>query len=115
MLSDHDICTSPEECGVWDARGMIFLRGNEVSANGPHLLHVGAEQRVEPVAGRQAVLDRINADGKADGGFAIMNHPNWHADFNHCSIERLREWTGYAGIEVFNGVITLLDGSPYAT
>jgi hypothetical protein len=120
MLSDHDLCTTPEECGVWDARGMVFLRGNEISANGPHLLHVNADRRIEPARQRQEVLQAIhaaNAERAAGdpGGFAIFNHPNWHANFNHCTIEQLREWVGYAGIEIFNGVISVLDGSPYAT
>lgn len=122
MLSDHDICSSREECGVWSRCGMILIPGNEVSALGPHLLHVDADSRIKPLRSRQEVLNQITAcgfasesNGKRGRGFAVINHPNWHADFDHCTIEQLREWTGYVGIEIYNGVISRLDGSPYAT
>jgi hypothetical protein len=111
MLSDHDVCTAEEDYKALNPKGLILIPGNEVSAAGPHLLHVHAESRVEPDANRQKVIDDI----RKGRGFAVMNHPNWHANFNHCSIEKLQEWSGYQGIEVFNGVIGRLDGSPYAT
>jgi hypothetical protein len=122
MLSDHDICSSREECGVWSERGMILIPGNEISAQGPHLLHVDADRHIKPLRSRQEILNQINAcgfasesNGKRGRGFAVINHPNWHGNFNHCTIEQLREWAGYVGLEIYNGVISRLDGSPYAT
>ncbi|MCC7191749.1 MAG: CehA/McbA family metallohydrolase [Phycisphaeraceae bacterium] len=122
MLSDHDILSSRDECAEWSRRGMILIPGNEVSALGPHLLHVDADRYVKPSRYRQEVLNQINAcgigsesNGKRGRGFAVINHPNWHGNFDHCSIEQLREWTGYIGVEIFNGVICRLEGSPYAT
>jgi len=111
MISDHDVCISGEECAELDAGGMILIPGNEISANGPHLLHVGAGGRVEPHADRQQVIDAV----AQNGGFAVFNHPNWFAGFDHCPQEVLENCRGYAGLEVYNGVISRLEGSPYAT
>lgn len=112
MISDHDIYTSADDYKPFDARGMVLIPGNEVSANGPHLLHVDADRRIEPTADRQVVLDAIAATGQ---GFAVMNHPNWQARFDHCSIGQLDAWSPYLGLEIYNGTIGRLSGSPYAT
>lgn len=111
MISDHDIVTGPTDYARLDTRGLILIPGNEVTRHGPHLLHVNADRLVEPVADRQQVIDTIN-DGP---GFAVINHPNWETDFNHCGFEQLAAWQNYAGLEIFNGTIGRLDGSPYAT
>jgi hypothetical protein len=111
MISDHDILSDAKTYSAADAKGMTLLPGNEISAAGPHLLHIGANVRITPHAQRQQILTDI----AAAGGIAVINHPNWHGNFNHCSIEQLKEWVGYVGIEIYNGVISRLDGSPYAT
>ncbi|GMW01725.1 MAG: hypothetical protein AMXMBFR84_28620 [Candidatus Hydrogenedentota bacterium] len=108
MISDHDYLTEPEPLS---SRGMILLRGNEITANGPHVLHVGASFVVPPAADRQEAIDGV----LTDGGIAIVAHPNWERDFNHCPHELLNRWSGYAGIEVYNGVVRRLDGNPLAT
>jgi len=108
MFSDHDFFTDPLTV---DAREMVLLPGVEVSAWGPHIVHVGATRAVEPAKDRQAVLSAI----QADRGFAIVAHPNWEAHFNHCPQALLEIWEGYTGIEVYNGVIRRLNGSPRAT
>ncbi|MBI4556969.1 MAG: CehA/McbA family metallohydrolase [Candidatus Hydrogenedentes bacterium] len=108
MISDHDFLTDPS--GV-DARGMVLIPGSEITAEGPHVLHVNAESTVAPNADRQIVIDEINADG----AFAVVAHPNWEKNFAHCPQEKLEAWQGYIGIEVYNGVIRRLDGSPLAT
>lgn len=110
MISDHDIYTSQEDLAAWDPKGMVLIPGNEITRGGPHMLHVNADRYVEPVPGRQAVIDNATAGT----GFVIVNHPDWQAGFNHCPIEKLQEWRGYSGIEIYNGVIGSLDGSPYA-
>jgi len=111
MISDHDIFTSPEDHAKWDAKGLILIPGNEITAGGPHILHVGANKRIAPGMPRQPVI----TEAVAAGGFIIVAHPNWQNEFNHCSIERLTEWHGYTGMEIYNGVIGRLHGSPYAT
>jgi hypothetical protein len=120
MFSDHDVYTSLSDYEKVDNRGMVLIAGNEVTANGEHLLHVNAASRVEPTPDRQAVIDAIAPDngGKA---FAIVNHPNWNwrygqaeGNWSHVSQAKLMEWRGYAGIEIFNGVIGRLEGSQYA-
>jgi len=108
MISDHDCFTDPNP---FDARGMVLIPGNEISANGTHLLHVNARAAVEPYPQRQRAITAA----VAEGGFIIVNHPNWRALFDHCPMAQLQEWTDYSGIEIYNGVIGWHDGSPYAT
>lgn len=109
MISDHDALTAPSEL---DDRGMVLIPGNEITARGPHTLHVNAHRRIEPVADRQSVIDEIASNPES---FAIMAHPNWHPDFNHLPQISLEALQGYVGIEIYNGVIERLSGSPYAT
>lgn len=111
MISDHDVYFSAAEGEQFETQGMILIPGNEISANGPHLLHVGAAGPVEPYVDRQQVIDAV----AQKGGFAVFNHPNWFADFNHCPQEVLERCQGYVGLEIYNGVISRLEGSPYAT
>lgn len=111
MFSDHDRLTSESDLAALDAKGMVLVPGNEISAGGPHLLHVDADRRIEPARMRQEILNDIAAVGR---GFAIVNHPNWQEAFNHCSIGQMREWWGYLGMEIYNGVIGRLYGSSYA-
>jgi hypothetical protein len=108
MISDHDKLTHPDRVS---AQGMTLIPGNEISAKGPHLLHVNAKTLIAPDENRQSVLDRI----VEEKSFAILNHPNWQDHFNHCPQEKLKAWTNYVGIEIFNGVIRRLTGSPLAT
>lgn len=115
MFADHDVFTSDAAYRQWNDRGLVLIPGNEL-AGGPHLLHVDADRAVASRPNRQDILNEITAAARESGrGFAIVNHPDWESQFNHCAIEQLREWTGYAGIEIYNGVIQRLDGSPYAT
>ena len=111
MISDHDTYTAPKDYRRYKSKGLILIPGNEISANGPHMLHVGADRRIEPSALRQQVINDVNASK----GFVVVNHPNWLEDFDHCPVEKMHQWIGYAGLEIYNGVISFLQGSPYAT
>jgi hypothetical protein len=111
MISDHDVYTSTEELEAFDNQGLILLPGNEISVGGPHMLHVGATEFVEPDTDRQNVIDNV-LKGR---GFVIFNHPNWQMGFNHCPQGVLERHSGYMGLEIYNGVISRLEGSPYAT
>ncbi|MCB1105523.1 MAG: CehA/McbA family metallohydrolase [Cephaloticoccus sp.] len=110
-ISDHDIFTGEADYAKLDGHGLVLIPGNEVTRNGQHLLHVGADRLLEPHADRQQVIEEINAST----GFAVINHPNWLVDFNHCPFPLLDQWQGYVGMEIYNGTIGRLDGSPYAT
>jgi hypothetical protein len=115
MFSDHDLLTSEADLAALDARGLILVPGNEISRGGPHLLHVDADRWIPSEGSRQEILNAILAAERESGrGFAIINHPDWQSEFDHATIEQLREWTGYLGMEIYNGVINRLDGSPYA-
>lgn len=107
-ISDHDFLTDPMPLRD---HGMTLIPGNEISAGGPHILHVGATNVIPPTPDRQKVLDMI----AKDGGFAVVAHPNWEDDFDHCPQSQLESWTDYLGIEIYNGVVRRLTGSPLAT
>ncbi len=111
MISDHDVYTGPEVYAGLDARGMILIPGNEITARGVHLLHVNADRLIAPHGLRQNVINAINRTQ----GFAIVNHPNWQSRFDHCTRAQAIEWVDYTGMEIFNGVVQRLDGSAYAT
>jgi hypothetical protein len=108
MISDHDKLTDPKRV---DARGMVLIPGNEISAKGPHLLHINAKTHIPPDENRQTVLDSI----VEQRSLAVFNHPNWQEHYNHCPQEKLVGWKSYLGIEIFNGVIRRLAGSEFAT
>jgi histidinol phosphatase-like PHP family hydrolase len=108
-LSDHDRLAPVAEYQA--GTGMALIRGDEVSARGPHLLAVGIYEIVSPDADRQKVIDETIVQG----GFAILNHPNWEKRFNHWPQEQMEALTGYAGIEIYNGVVEYLEGSALAT
>ncbi len=111
MISDHDCVFEEGELTRFDSRGMVLIPGNEITSNGPHLLHVATTRLVDPYDDRQHCIQ----EAVKGGGFIIVNHPNWGKDFAHCPIERLESWTGYAGLEIYNGTVGRLPGSPYAT
>lgn len=110
MLSDHDKLADEVLYAALNPRGLLLIPGNEITANGPHLLHVNASRRIEPNPLRQQAIN----DALADRGFVIVNHPNWESKFDHCPLAKMQEWVGYLGLEIFNGVIGRLDGSAYA-
>ena len=106
-VTDHDKLTS-----LTDAAGrLLLLSGCEVTAGGGHVVAVGITEPIEPRQPRQAIIDAINAQG----GIAILAHPNWGKTFCHWQQDDLVALQGYAGIEVFNGNILRDDGSPLAS
>lgn len=110
-ISDHDILTAGKDYRKWDSKGMIMMPGNEISAGGPHILHVAPDRFVEPLAPRQLVIDRV----AAGAGLAVIPHPNWLSEFDGTKITQMQEWVGYHGLEIYNGLIGRLQGSPYCT
>jgi len=115
-FSDHDRLMTEKEYEKLDSNGIVLIPGVEISANGPHMLYIDSEKEIPPEQPRQKILNEIEKIFAQTGrGFAVINHPDWQNEFNHCSIEQMNEWTDYLGIEIYNGVIGRLDGSPYAT
>jgi hypothetical protein len=108
-MTDHDVFIDPAD--YTSKTSLTLIPAVEVSRNGPHILQIDATEFIEPDRDRQKVVSDINAQG----AFAVMNHPNWGYNFNHCPHELLEEVQGYAGIEIYNGVIERLAGTPLAT
>ena len=110
-LTEHDQTWQAEDIVDWDHCGLVLIPGNEVSANGQHILHVGAHRHVEPHADRQRVIDEI----RADGGLAIVNHPSIGPQFGSATLELLRQREGYTGLEICNASGLSGAGSHLAT
>lgn len=108
-ITDHDLLIPPQE--YQDQTAMVLIPGVEVSASGPHILHLGTKAVVEPDADRQRVIDAINASG----GLAIFNHPNFERSFNHFPQELMETLNGAIGIEVYNGLVERYSGAALAS
>ena len=107
-ISDHDVFTPPE---AYETDALIEIPAVEVSVNGPHTLHIGATEAVDPNEDRQQVISEI----EQGSGFAIPAHPNWEPHFNHWTQDELERVDGYVGIEIYNGLVEFHPGSSLAT
>jgi hypothetical protein len=107
-ISDHDLLVDPARYQGLTA--MTLIPADEITRNGPHLLAVEIERVVEPERDRQATIDAT----REQGGFAILNHPNWQEQYSHFPQELMERLSGYLGIEIYNGVIERLEGSAHA-
>jgi hypothetical protein len=108
-ISDHDNRTPLD--ALQRKTALTLIHANEVSARGPHLLTVNVASAIEPNPDRQVVIDAATAQG----GFTVLNHPNWEPNYAHYPHDLMARLTGYAGIEIYNGVVEELPGSPIAT
>ncbi|MCC5829983.1 MAG: PHP domain-containing protein [Phycisphaeraceae bacterium] len=109
-FTDHDRLTDESRYALLDRRGLILIPGNEITAGGPHLLHLNAQRLVRPIPQRQAVIDHA----RHERSMVIVNHPNQGAAFDHCPMMLMRQWMGFVGIEIYNGICGVNRGSPYA-
>ncbi len=110
-LTDHDLYAGSADHKKLNKKGMVLIAGNEVTARGPHIVHVGPGKFIEPAPQRQLVINGITREN----GMAIIAHPNWLSAFEGSTIGQLREWVGYEGLELFNGLIGRLPGTRYCT
>ncbi len=107
VITDHNKITPVEGINS----DILVLNGCEVSSDKGHIVAVNLKEPIEPNRPSQEVIDAINAQG----GVAILAHPNWSKNFCHWKQEDLASLQGYAGIEVFNGNILRDSGSPLAS
>jgi len=105
-ISDHDVLADLD--GL-DPCGMTLVHGCEVSAGGEHILAIGQSGPITP-GDRQQVIDDISAAG----AFAVMCHPNWEENYDHCTLDRLVTLDGYLGVEILNSSCIPEPGSGYA-
>ncbi|MFB6135807.1 MAG: CehA/McbA family metallohydrolase [Halobacteriaceae archaeon] len=108
-VSDHDVFVDPDD--YRDETDLALVPAVEVTADGPHLLHLGADAAVDPDPDRQAVLDDV-ADRD---GVAVLAHPNWQSGYDHYPQSLLEGLSGYHGVEIYNGVIERHPGAALAT
>ena len=62
MCSSDLYYSSSEDLAKFDSGDMVLIPGNEISAQGVHLLHVNAKSLVPHDKDRQKVIDAVNAD-----------------------------------------------------
>ncbi|MHB1485884.1 MAG: CehA/McbA family metallohydrolase domain-containing protein [Saccharofermentanales bacterium] len=133
-ISNHDLFTDTAEYAK--KHGIILINGFEYSLSS-HMLCIGVDSIIK--GSHQEIIDQVNDCG----GFTVINHPNWkvsnftadaekykfsystlmmnqaHVDNidipMHWPIDKIKNLKGFAGVEIFNGVITRLMGSCYAT
>ena len=104
MLSDHDYLTSQQELARYHIDNTILIPGNEISGNGPHLLHVNAGN-----AYASDCWDIVLADRRRILGFA--------GDDTHEREDIGREWiVVYTQDDSVGGIVqSLKTGSFYAS
>ncbi len=107
VITDHNHLTPLDDI---DANIVVFL-GCEISSDKGHIVAVNLREPVPAGTPSQAAIDAINAQG----GLAILAHPNWGENFCHWQQDDLASLRDYAGIEVFNGNILRDIGSPLAS
>ncbi|HHW25066.1 MAG TPA: hypothetical protein PK778_02785 [Bacillota bacterium] len=93
-ISNHNLYTDPapyKDCG------MCLVPGYEYTTSTVHLVCVGTG-KVE-MSSHQAAVD----SAIADGGFAIMCHPNWFNGKEILPREYLYNVRRYLGMEILNG------------
>ena len=127
-ISNHDIYSDTSELAKQN--DMVLINGFEYS-QAAHMLCIGVENVI--FANHQEAIDKTNAQG----GFAVINHPNWKVGdvekynfsyYNqllnqpygeidiplHWPLEEIEKLSGYIGVEIFNGVLTRLMGAALA-
>lgn len=107
VITDHNKVTPVENVNA----DLLILPGSEISSGEGHIVAVNIKEPISPNQPSQAVIDAVNAQG----GVAILAHPNWGENFCHWRQEDMASLRGYAGIEVFNGNILRDSGSPLAS
>ncbi|MGC8667936.1 MAG: CehA/McbA family metallohydrolase [Chthonomonadales bacterium] len=107
-VSDHDRITPLAD--LRPRTRMVLIEGEEVGG-GPHTLAIHVHSRIDPRMARQDVL----REAAKQGGITILNHPNWGVTFSHWPHSVVEALTAYTGIEIYNAVIDLLEGSSLAT
>jgi hypothetical protein len=108
-LSDHDL--PPMAMDAMDDCGLLLLPAVEITVEDRHVLNIGAKGLLPTKKGFQTLLDEI----QVAGGLSVLCHPSWEEQFNHYPWELLATLKNYAGIEIYNGLVTEQAGCSLAT
>jgi hypothetical protein len=114
-ITDHRHVTPTTEYG---REGLAVLTGVEADFSGRFHMGLIAPPQGAPIldpgdkdpANQQRTIDQ----NVAAGNLAILHHPDWEL-VEHYSMDRLLELANYQGIEIYNGIIEVLEGSPLST
>ena len=104
-LSNHDFFLDAAELA--SRQGMVTFNGFEYSQD-LHMLCIDVGKVF--MGAHQEVIDSCTEQE----GFVILCHPNWIYK-EYWPWEKIDKLKGYAGIEIYNGVISRLSGSGLAT
>lgn len=107
VITNHDIYTDTRMLA--EKYDLLMVNGVEYS-QGEHMLNIHIREAM--FGTHQEAIDRTGEQG----GFTVINHPNWDSGRPlHWLREDIEKLTGFAGLEVYNGVIQRLKGSGIAT
>jgi hypothetical protein len=98
-ITDHNLAL---ELSGLDPRGMLLVRGEELTAPGTHVVGIGIDGTLPAGTATQEQIDLV----RSSGGLAIVCHPNWMG-LTPEDIEPLR---GHLAIELSNQVCYRLNG-----
>ncbi|MCA1596282.1 MAG: CehA/McbA family metallohydrolase [Chloroflexi bacterium] len=99
IITDHNLVLALD--GL-DSRGMLLVRGEELTASCSHVLGLGIQETLPRGESTQEQIDLVNEAG----GLAVVCHPYWMG----LSPQDIEPLHGYFGIELFNRVCFRLNG-----
>jgi len=105
-ISNHDLLTDTSSYAKRHA--MTLINGYEFTEPGPHMICIGTDKVV--LDSHQTAIE----DCKAHGGFTVLCHPNWRFK-EYWPHNKIDELSGFAGIEIINGIVFRNPGSELAT
>ncbi|MBN8218658.1 MAG: hypothetical protein J0L75_18605 [Spirochaetes bacterium] len=114
-ITDHRTVTP---LAAYAREDLALLTGVEADFGGRFHMGILAPPGSQPIqdpdekdpARQQEVIDR----NVAAGNLVVLHHPDWEVA-EHYPMERLLALSGYQGIEVYNGIIEVMEGSPLST
>lgn len=100
-ITDHNITTPDPKVD-----DILFINGMEITINSTHLIALNVTS-IPPAENIQTIINQT----KEKGGLIWLAHPNLIFNINYANIEKISD---YNGIEVYNHITSMLQGSPYA-
>ena len=97
-----------------NAKGLILLSGVEADINGVHHKCVINTAPAKIVYNKKLSHQVLIDTNIKSGAIVTLNHPDWEPR-EHYTIDELKEYRNFTGIEIYNTVIERLDGSPLST
>ncbi len=109
-VSDHLTLSEPLDPRLVYIPGIEWNDAAGGCHTGVYSTDLSILERAIQIDDHATLLDALAGDDT----LLVLNHPNWQLT-PHYRREMLLERTGYDGVEVYNGVIEVLEGSEFAS